>query len=89
MIVPLAPVTPTSLLCLGCGKLMRLEVDRYKNQKVARIVFYCDTCKYAHEPSMIHAPGQTVKYVPPAEPTKPEVEALIKVEAGAGQEKKP
>jgi len=84
MIVPLAPVTPTGLLCLGCGKNMRRVVHQYQNGKVSKIVFHCDTCKYAHEPSMIHAPGQTVKYVPAEEEKQKEAAAV----AGA-QEKKP
>jgi hypothetical protein len=67
-IVPLAPITPTQLLCLGCGGQMRLVVEQYRNKKVSRIVFYCDSCKYGHEPSMQHAPGQTVAYVAPSNP---------------------
>jgi hypothetical protein len=78
MIVPLAPITPTGLICLGCGKQMRLHVEQYKNGKVSRIVFYCDTCKYGHEPSMMHAPGQTVAYQPPADPQPlPEKKTLL------------
>lgn len=63
--IPLSPVTPVAAICLGCSKPMRLEVESFKNGKLSRLVMYCDTCKYGHEPSMIHIPGQTVKYVPP------------------------
>lgn len=64
-IVPLAPITPTHVICLGCGQFMRLHIEKYNNGKVSGIVFYCDKCQYGHKPSMIHAPGETVKYVPP------------------------
>src|SRR5208337_247420 len=61
----LAPVGPTSAICLGCGNPMRLEVEKFKNGKVARLMMYCDTCKYGHEPSMDHVRGTVAKYVPP------------------------
>jgi hypothetical protein len=64
MAIPLAPIGPALLICLGCGEKMRLVIEKYKNGKVSRLVHYCDQCRYGHEPSMIHAPGQTVKYVP-------------------------
>lgn len=65
--IPLAPIGPTHLLCLGCGNHMRREIDRFANGKLAKIIFYCDSCQYGFEPSMVHASGQNVKYVPKEE----------------------
>lgn len=81
--IPLAPIGPTALTCLNCGKDMRREVMQYKNGKVHKIVFYCDPCKYGYEPSMVHAPGQSAKYVAP-EPPVPEVAAVPAVELKKG-----
>jgi hypothetical protein len=75
-IVPLAPITPTQLICLGCGCFMRLVIQQYKNGKVSGIVFFCDICKYGHEPSMMHAPGQTVAYVEPMQIQQLQQESL-------------
>lgn len=70
MAIPsLAPVGPTDAICLGCGNHMRLVIEKFKNGKVMRLMMYCDTCQYGHEPSMDHVRGQAAKYVAPEEPT--------------------
>lgn len=68
MAIPLAPVVPTDAICLGCGNHMRLEIEKFKNGKVSRLMFYCDTCKYGHELSMQHVSGTLAPYVAPKEP---------------------
>jgi hypothetical protein len=80
----LAPVAPTSAICLGCGNRMRLEVEKYKNGKVSRLVLFCDTCKYGHEPSMQHLSGTPAPY---AAPKDPEVHGKALVAAEKGSEK--
>jgi len=67
----LAPVGPTTAICLGCGNPMRLEIEKFKNGKVSRLLMYCDTCKYGHEPSMDHVRGTIAKYVPPGKKEEP------------------
>jgi hypothetical protein len=74
----LAPVSPTSAICLGCGNRMRLEVEKFKNGKVSRLVLYCDTCKYGHEPSMQHVSGTQVKYEPKGGKQEPAIESQAK-----------
>lgn len=76
---------------------MRREVEKYRkavqNRQIAKIVFYCDVCQYGHEPSMIHASGQTVKYLPPptADPAEVDIQdsksALEQAEEKEKQEK--
>jgi C4-type Zn-finger protein len=79
-ITPLAPITPTSAICMGCSNHMRVVIEKYKNGKLSRVMFYCDNCKYGHEPSMIHAMGQPAKYVPLLEPEP--ITKDLKVDSG-------
>lgn len=77
MIQTLAPITPTGLICLGCGGQLRMEIEKFKNGKVSNLLAYCDTCKYGFQPSMIHAQGTNAKYIPPAEKPVPSLDGKL------------
>jgi hypothetical protein len=61
---PFSPIMVPATVCSKCCSNMRPTVDHQPNGQFLRVVFSCDTCECAFEPSVQYHTGQYVDYKP-------------------------
>ena len=62
MPVPLNPIQAPAAYCLDCSQPLRIEVVKYANGKLQKILYSCDKCRYTVDSSLDHLNGPIVAY---------------------------
>ncbi len=69
----LSPVMAGDVVCMDCSGVLRREIMVGKKNRLLRVEYYCDTCKYGVSATMQHLSTTNIPYdgkvVPTATPT--------------------